>query len=114
MTDKTAPTEKPPACPECGCGDLYVRKDFPPALGCGIVAMAVAAFLFLSAWRRMTMWGFVVLLVAAGLDAVVHAAVGTVAVCYRCGRPVREIRDKTGLAAFDLSIAEKYRHGGDA
>jgi len=111
MSDTNPPTRSSASCPHCGCPDLYVRKDFPPGIGCGIVAIAIVAFFVLAAWRQRTMWGFAVLLAAAGLDAMVYMLVGTVAVCYRCGRAVRDSTDKSVLRGFDLSIAEKYRHG---
>jgi hypothetical protein len=119
MSDATESLPPPSAsrapgrCPNCDCPDLYIRKDFPPGIGCGIVAVAIVAFLVLSAWRQMTMWGFMVLFAAAILDLIVYRLVGTVAVCYRCSRAVRDGVDISALKPFDLSVAEKYRHGDD-
>jgi hypothetical protein len=90
-----------------------VRKDFPPALGYGIVAIAAGAFLALSGWRRMTMWGFIVILAAVALDALTNMLAGTVAVCYRCGQPLHGRPVESSLREFDASIAEKYRPAGD-
>jgi hypothetical protein len=107
------PTENAPleTCPECGCADLFVRKDFPQKLGLSIVILATLAFLLLAATRRWFWLGAVVLLVAAGVDALLYLVVGRITVCYRCRAEFRSAPINPGHAGFELSIAEKYRRG---
>src|SRR5689334_10290817 len=78
-------------CPACGCGDLFVRKDFPQKLGLGLVIVAGIAFIVLAA-RPATFWiGAWVLVGAAVIDAILYAMVGRVTVCYRCRAEFRDV-----------------------
>lgn len=102
-------TEYLAACPECGCKDLFVRKDFPQALGLSVVIVAGAAFLVLASSRRRFYLGVLVLLAAVLVDAILYWLVPKITVCYKCraefrGRPVNPAH-----GAFDLATGEKYR-----
>ena len=97
------------ACPNCGCRDLFVRKDFPQKLGMGIVIVAGVAFLVLASWRHTFWIGALVLAGAAIVDALIYGFVPKITVCYRCrtefGGPINPEHE-----GFDLATGEKYRH----
>ena len=105
---ETAPLE---TCPECGCAEMFVRKDFPQKLGLSIVILAALAFVLLAATRRWFWLGAVVLVAAAGVDALLYLVVGRMTVCYRCRAEFRGPPINPGHTGFELSIAEKYRGG---
>jgi hypothetical protein len=102
-TDKLLDT-----CPRCGCGELFVRKDFPQKLGLAIVVVAAVAFLVLAARRGTFYIGVGVLVAAVVIDAVIYALVGRVTVCYRCRAEFRGPVNPEH-EAFELAVAEKYR-----
>jgi hypothetical protein len=96
-------------CPECGCRDLFVRKDFPQKLGLAVVVAAAVAFVVLSV-RRSTMYlGVLVLLAAVLVDAVLYLFVHRVTVCYRCRAEFRGVRVNPEHEGFELAVGEKYR-----
>jgi hypothetical protein len=99
-------------CPACGCRDLFVRKDFPQRLGLGIVVVAAVAFLVLAANRATFYIGALVLVAAAGLDAVLYLMVRKITVCYRCGAEFRRAPLNPRHEGFELAVAEKYRAAG--
>ena len=96
-------------CPECGCRDLFVRKDFPQKVGLAVVVVAALGFVVLSA-RRTTMYlGVLVLLAAFVVDAVLYLFVPKVTVCYRCRGEFRGVPVNPEHEGFELAVAEKYR-----
>jgi hypothetical protein len=96
-------------CPECGCRDLFVRKDFPQKIGLAIVVVAAAAFVVLSV-RRATMYvGVLVLLGAFLVDAMLYLFVPRVTVCYRCRAEFRGLAVNPDHEGFELAVGEKYR-----
>jgi hypothetical protein len=101
-------------CPKCGCADLFVRKDFPQKLGLAVVVIAALSFLILAASRSSFYLGAIVLIVAAAVDAVIYLFVGPVTVCYRCRAEFRDAPINPQHGPFELSVAEKYRHGNVA
>jgi hypothetical protein len=98
------------SCSQCGCRDLFIRKDFPQRLGLGIVIAAGVAFLILASWRHTFWIGAMILAAAAMVDALMYAFVPKLTVCYRCRAEFRgPINPKH--EGFELAVAEKYRHG---
>ena len=96
------------ACPKCGCGDLFVRKDFPQKLGVTLVILAAVAFLILAAWRETFWIGAMILAIAAVIDALFYIFVPRITVCYRCRAEFRgPINPKH--VGFELATGEKYR-----
>jgi hypothetical protein len=79
MTPAAAPLNE---CPNCGCKDLFTRKDFPQKLGLAIVVIAGVTFLILAASRQRFYLGVIVLLVACFFDAVLYWFVPRITVCY--------------------------------
>src|SRR5687767_2821373 len=59
-------------CPNCGCRDLFIRKDFPQKLGLAIVVVAASAFLVLAASRQHFYLGVIVLIAAALIDVLLY------------------------------------------
>ena len=96
-------------CPECGCRDLFIRKDFPQKLGLVIVCVAAGAFLVLAASRTNFYLGAIVLLIAAAIDAALYVFVPRITVCYRCRAEFRKRPINPKHHGFELAIAEKYR-----
>lgn len=108
MVEATGAEKPIDACPRCGCGEMFVRKDFPQKLGLAIVVVAAVAFLVLAARRGTFYIGVSVLAAAVVIDAVIYALVGRVTVCYRCRAEFRGAVNP-GHEAFELAVAEKYR-----
>jgi hypothetical protein len=96
-------------CPQCGCGELFIRKDFPQKLGLVIVIAAGLAFLFLAAKRQSFYLGVWVLIAAAAIDAVLYALVPKITVCYRCRHEFRHVPINPRHKGFELAVGEKYR-----
>src|SRR2546423_1433390 len=96
-------------CPQCGCADLFIRKDFPQRLGLALVVAAGAAFLILAAHRGTFYIGAMVLVGAAIIDGVLYGLVKKVTVCYRCRAEFRDVALNPAHEGFDLATAEKYR-----
>jgi hypothetical protein len=97
------------ACPNCGCTDLFIRKDFPQKLGLAIVIIAALTFLVLASRPRWFYLGAAVLVAAVVIDALAYLLVGRVTVCYRCRTEFRNIPVNPQHGGFELATAEKYR-----
>ena len=97
------------ACPNCGCRDLFVRKDFPQKLGLTIVVIAAVAFLVLAASRQHFYLGVIVLIAAAVIDALLYWFVRRMTVCYKCRGEFRDVPINPAHDGFELAVAEKYR-----
>src|SRR5437588_13126491 len=94
-------------CPNCGCRDLFIRKDFPQKIGLSLVIIAALEFLILAARRQNFAWGIVVLLGAAVIDAILYAIVPRITVCYRCRSEFRDHPINPRHSGFDLAVGEK-------
>jgi hypothetical protein len=97
------------ACPNCGCKDLFIRKDFPQKLGLSIVVIAAVAFLILASSRQHFYLGVIVLLIAMLLDAVLYWFVPRITVCYKCRSEFRDRPINPAHEGFELATGEKYR-----
>ena len=96
-------------CPQCGCSDLFIRKDFPQKIGLSIVIIAGIVFLALASSRQHFYIGVLVLLVAAVIDAALYWFVPKITVCYRCRGEFRDVPINPEHEGFELAIGEKYR-----
>jgi hypothetical protein len=96
-------------CPNCGCKDLFVRKDFPQKLGLSIVIVAAIAFLSLASSRQHFYLGALVLIAAAVLDAALYWFVPKITVCYRCRAEFRDVPINPDHEGYELAVGEKYR-----
>jgi hypothetical protein len=97
------------SCPHCGCGEFFVRKDFPQKLGLAVVIASAVGFLVLAARRSGMMLGLGLLAAATVVDALLYLVVGKVTVCYRCRAEFRKEPISPEHGPFELAIAEKYR-----
>jgi hypothetical protein len=84
-------------CARCGAADFWTHKDFPKALGIGIVVLAaIVAF-----------WTYgISLVVAAILDAALYPCLPWVTVCYRCKSEYRGLPRDAAHGGFDLAHQE--------
>lgn len=89
-------------CRACAHPELYSRKDFPRALGIGIVAVAAVLAPFTH---------YLSLVAAALLDAVLYWAIPEVVVCYVCESEHRGFARHPRHPRFDREIAERLRYG---
>ena len=91
-------------CPVCDGADFYIRKDFDPKLGLGVVivgALISAAFY----WFGRDLIAYGILASAALIDLVVYGRLKDVTVCYRCHSEFRGRYARTA-PAFDLHTAD--------
>ncbi len=96
-------------CPRCGCGEFFIRKDFPQKVGIAIVIVAGVTFLVLAASRRWFYLGALVLLAAVVVDLVLYAIVPKITVCYRCRAEFRNVPLNPEHGGYELAVGEKYR-----
>jgi hypothetical protein len=96
-------------CPNCGCRDLFIRKDFPQKLGLAIVVVAALTFLVLASSRQYFYLGVIVLIAAAVIDAALYWFVPKITVCYRCRAEFRDVPVNPEHEGYELAVGEKYR-----
>lgn len=89
-------------CRVCGHPELYTRKDFPRAVGFGIVGVAAVLAPFT---HYLSLAG------AALLDAVLYWTVPEVVVCYVCGARHRGFPKDPRHPRFDREIDERLKYG---
>lgn len=94
-------------CVACAHPELYTRKDFPRALGIGIVVLAAGLVPFLPKWYPS-------LIVAAALDLLLHWYAPEVVVCYVCEAEYRGFPARPRHPRFDRTIEERLRYGESA
>ncbi len=93
-------------CAVCGGRELFVKKDFPQALGLFIVvAFGLAAIYFM---RTSVVIGWTILASAAFLDLAIYLLIGRVTVCYACRAEYRKCKLSPTHEGFDLATSEKY------
>jgi hypothetical protein len=89
-------------CLVCGHPELHTAKDFPRALGIGIVVVAavLAPFTY-----------YISLGVAALLDLAIYHMAPEVVTCYVCNSEHRAFPDTPRHPRFDLQIADRLQYG---
>lgn len=93
-------------CAVCRGGEMFVRKDFPQALGVGIVVVFGLVALYFFRTSLLIAWS--VLAAAVVLDLVIYAFLGKVTTCYSCRAEYRKCKLNPGHDGFDLATSEKY------
>jgi hypothetical protein len=91
-------------CPVCQGGDFYIRKDFDPKIGLGVVivgALISASFY----WYGRDLIAYSILGAATLIDLFVYGKLGEVTVCYRCHSEFRGKYAHTAVG-FDLHTAD--------
>lgn len=95
-------------CVACGNAELYRKKDFPHALGLGILTLALLAstitYFFYQQW-----WTWGILIGSALFDCLLYLVVRDVVVCYRCEAHYRRPPPGPEHKPFELTIYERYR-----
>lgn len=92
------------ACPVCGGGDFYTRKDLDPKLGLAVVAAGalVSAGFY---WFGRDVIAYAILAVAVLGDLLVYGRLKDLTVCYRCHTEFRGACERRA-PAFDLHTAD--------
>ena len=93
------------SCPVCEGREVYLRKDFDPALGLTVIivgALVSAGFY----WYGMDLVAYSVLGGATLLDLFVYGRLTDLSVCYRCHTEFRGAYPRTA-EAFDLHTADE-------
>ncbi len=94
-------------CVLCPSQELYVRKDFPRAIGLAIIGAGIlASTVAWALYRPVT--SFAILAATALLDLLVYGLVGDVLECYRCHGEYRGV-DMQAHTAFQLAAHESQR-----
>jgi hypothetical protein len=93
-------------CCKCGHPELYSRKDFPPALGIGLVAIAALLVPFTPYYSS--------LFVAAIIDALLYHFAPDVVECYVCATEHRGFVPEPRHPGFDRTIEERLLYGEKA
>jgi hypothetical protein len=95
-------------CLICGCGELFIRKDFSQRLGISIVA---TGFLLSSiAWGfHLIHLTYAILFATALIDVCLYLTVGNLLQCYRCSATYRGLDDLAAHGAFSLETHERFR-----
>lgn len=105
-TDPAASPATLTHCQHCGNEELYTQKDFPHAIGFGILLVAVVASFIAYGFHQIALtWA--ILLGSAAVDGLLYYFVGNVTVCYRCLAQHRGFANT--FPGFELAIGEKYR-----
>ena len=92
------------ACPVCRGADFYIRKDFDPKIGVGVVIVgALISAVFY--WYERDLIAYSILAGAALIDLVVYGRLKDLTVCYRCHSEYRGAYPRTAKA-FDLHTAD--------
>ena len=96
------------ACLVCGNHELYKKKDFPHALGMGIlVAACLASTVTYGLYDKWLTWA--ILIGSAAFDGLLYLWVKDVIVCYRCNAEYRGVPAVVTYAPFELTVHERYR-----
>ena len=105
MSDSVLADRSVDACPVCGGGDFYRRKDFDPKIGVTVVAVgAIISAVFY--WFGLDLIAYGVLGLAALVDLLVYGRLKDITVCYRCHSEFRGEFVQTA-PGFDLHIADQ-------
>lgn len=97
-----------PACPLCGNGEIYKKKDFPHGLGMGLLVLACLAST-VTYWLYDKWLTWTILIGSAAFDGLLYLWVKDVLVCYRCHAHFRSVAAQATHEPFELTIHERYR-----
>jgi len=91
-------------CPVCHGPDFYIRKDFDPKIGLGVVIVgALISAVFY--WYERDLIAYSILAGAALIDLAVYGRLKDLTVCYRCHSEYRGAYPRTARG-FDLHTAD--------
>ena len=93
-------------CVVCGSESMFVRKDFPQALGVAIVVVFGLIAIYFFQVSLMKAW--LALIVGGLLDLGIYLLIGKVTACYACRAEYRKCGINPAHEGFDLATSEKY------
>ncbi|HLY08263.1 MAG TPA: hypothetical protein VKW04_03050 [Planctomycetota bacterium] len=93
-------------CVLCGCGHLYLEKDFNGYVGFGIIVAAIVGSAVL--WARNVYLSVAVLGAAALVDLVFWVISGERTVCYRCVATYRKTAPNAAHERYELGMAGRF------
>ncbi len=93
-------------CAMCGCGHLYLEKDFNGYVGFAVILAAIVVSGLL--WSRHVYLSVGVLGLAALVDLVFHRLCKERTVCYRCVARYRATAPNPEHGRYELGIAGRY------
>lgn len=93
-------------CVLCGCGHLYLEKDFNGYVGFGIIVAAIVGSGIL--WARNVYWSVAVLGVAALVDLVFWLISRERTVCYKCVATYRRTAPNPAHERYELGTAGRF------
>jgi hypothetical protein len=93
-------------CAMCGCGHLYIEKDFNGYAGFAIVAVAIVGSGIL--WARNVLASIGILAAAAGVDLVFWLLCRERTVCYRCVARHHETAPNPAHGRYELGTAGRF------
>jgi len=105
-----APEDAGAAVERCGfCGNraFFVQRDFDQRIGCAIMALSIAAALFVGA-KLGWIWFTPVLLATVLIDWGLALVIKPVTICYRCDAEYRQVPLNPRHRPYDPHVAERY------
>jgi hypothetical protein len=102
-----APAGPVERCGFCGNRAFFLQKDFDQRLGCFLMAISLAAALFVG-WKAGWIWFTPVLLLSVVVDWIVAYRIRPVTICYRCDAEYRDLPLNARHRAYDPHVAERY------
>ena len=89
------------SCPECGCKDLYKKKDFNQTFGCLIILVGAV---FVPVTYGLS------LVVLFLLDLLLYSRIKDSIECYKCKTEYKNVVVPKNMMSFDHHIAEIYEN----
>ncbi len=106
MTDSIATRNVVDRCVFCGCGHLYIEKDFNGYVGFGIIVAAIVGSGIL--WARNVYLAVGVLGLAALVDLAFWIVSRERTVCYRCVATYRGTTPNPAHDRYELGTAGRF------
>ena len=106
MTESATARNTVDRCVLCGCGYLYLEKDFNGYVGFAILLSAIVGSGIL--WSRNVYLSVGVLALAALVDLVFWVISRERAVCYKCVARYRKAATNPAHERYDLGIAGRH------
>lgn len=106
MTESVSAKNVVDRCVLCGCGHLYIEKDFNGYVGFGIIVAAIVGSGIL--WARNVYLAVGVLGVAALVDLAVWLVSSERTVCYRCVATYRRAAPNPAHERYELGTAGRF------
>ena len=106
LTDSIRSRNVVDQCVLCGCGHLYLEKDFNGYLGFGIIVAAIAGSAVL--WARNVYLSVAVLGLAALVDLGFWLFSRERTVCYRCVATYRRMAPNPVHERYELGTAGRF------